>query len=122
MSIENHILIARRGWGHEAVPIGLKILKCVMDAGCIVSASSCYGLVAGLIEGLELVEVEGATKRLVQELDCRDDVSVVRVVLSEVLKRSERLADRITLLPINRPIAATIVEAILRSRRSMKIK
>lgn len=84
-----------------------------MDAGCVVGTGSCHSLVAGLVKGLEVVEVEGATKRLVEKLDCRDDVSVVGVALSEVLKRGDRLADRITLLPINGSVAAAIVETIL---------
>ena len=122
MSVENHILVARRGWGHEAVPIGVDVLESVMDAGCVVAAGSGHGLVAGLVEGLKLVEVERATKRLIEELNCRDDVSVAGIVLSEILKRGDGLVNRISLLPIHRPVAATVVEAILRSRRSMKIK
>ncbi len=93
-----------------------------MEAGCVVAAGSCQSLVAGLVKGLEIAEVERATKRLVEELDCRYDVSIVGVALSEVLKRGDCLADRITLLPIDRSIAAAVVEAILRSRRSMKIQ
>ena len=84
-----------------------------MDAGCVVAAGSRHGFVARLIESLEVVKVEGATKRLVEELDCRDHVGVPRVALSEVLKRGDRLADRVALLPVNRPIATTVVEAIL---------
>ena len=113
MSVENHILVARRGWGHDAVPKGLDILEAVMDAGRIVAANSCHSLVAGLVEGFERVEVDDATKRLVEELDCRDDIGVTGVVLSERLKRGDGLVDRITLQPTNRSGAAAIVEAIL---------
>lgn len=84
-----------------------------MDAGCVVAAGSCHGLVTGLVEGLELVEVEGATKRLVEELNRRDDVSISGVALSEILKRGDGLADRITLLPPNGSVASAVVEAIL---------
>lgn len=84
-----------------------------MNASYIVAAGSCHGVVTGLIEGLELVEVDGATKRLVEEFNCRDGVCISRVALSEDLKRGERLADRIALLPINRSEAAAVVEAIL---------
>ena len=84
-----------------------------MDAGCVIAAGSCHGLVAGLVEGLELVEIEGATERFVEELYGRDDVSVAGVAFSEVLKRGACLANAITLLPINRSVAAAIVEAIL---------
>ena len=113
MSIEKHILIAGRGWGHEAVPIGVDILESVVDYRCVVAAGSCHGLVAGLVKGPDLVKIEGATKRLVEEFDCRHDVSVVGVTLSKILKRGDGLADCITLLPINRSVAAAIVEAIL---------
>lgn len=122
MSIEHYILVARRSWGHEPVPVSLKVLESVMEAGCVVSAGSGDRIVAVLIKGLELIEVEGATKRLVEELDCRDNVSVASVALSEVLKRGQCLANCITLLPINRPVAPTVVEAILRPRCSMKIE
>ena len=122
MSIEDHILVAGRSWGHEPVPVRIDVLKRVMNAGCVVATGSCDRLVAVLIEGLELIKVEGATKGLVEELDGRDDVSVASVALSEVLKRGQCLANRITLLPINRPIAPAVVEAILRARCSMKIE
>ena len=46
MSVEKHILVARRGLGHDAVPIGLETLESVMDAGGEVAAGSCHGLVA----------------------------------------------------------------------------
>ena len=113
MGIEEDVLVARGGLGHEAVPIGREVLECVMDAGCKVFAGSCHGLIAGLVEGLEVVEVEVGTKRFVEKLDCRDDVSVAGVALCEILKRGKCLADRITLLPINRSVAAAVVEAIL---------
>lgn len=84
-----------------------------MDAGCVVAAGSCHGLIAGLVESLDLVEIEGAAERFVEELYCRDDVSVPGVALSEILKRGECLANGITLLPINISVAAAIVETIL---------
>lgn len=84
-----------------------------MDAGCVIAAGSCHGVVAGLVEILELVEIEGAAKRFIEELYCRDDVSVPGVALSEVLKRGECLANGITLLPINSSVAAAIIETIL---------
>lgn len=113
MSIEEHILVARRGWRHEAVPIGLEILEGVMNDRCVVAAGSSHSLVAGLVEGPDLVEVESGSHRLVEEFDCRDDVGVGGVALSEYLKRGDSLADRITLLPINSSVAAAVVEAIL---------
>ena len=84
-----------------------------MNASCVVAAGSCHSFVAGLVEGLELVKVEGATERLIEELDCRDDVCVAGVVLSEHLKCGDGLADGITLLPINGPVAAAVIEAVL---------
>lgn len=93
-----------------------------MDAGCVVGAGSRHGLVTGLVEAFQLVEIERATERLVEQLDCRDYVSVAGVTRSEILKRGERLADGIALLPIHRAVAAAIVEAILRSRRSVQIE
>ncbi len=113
MGIEEDVLVARGGLGHEAVPIGREILEGVMDAGCKVAAGSCHGLIAGLVEGLEVVKVEVGTKRFIEKLDCRDDVSVAGVALCEIIKCGECLADRITLLPINRSVAAAVVEAIL---------
>lgn len=84
-----------------------------MNASYVVAAGSCHGVVTGLVEGLDLVKVEGATKRLVEDLNCRDGVGVSGVALSENLKRGDRLVDRITLLPINGSKAAAVVEAIL---------
>ena len=66
-----------------------------MDAGCVVTASACHCLVAGLIKALDLVEVQGATKRFVEELDCRNDVGVARVALSKILERGDGLANGI---------------------------
>ena len=74
-----------------------------------------------MVEGLDLVEVEGATKRLVKNLNCREDVRVTGVASSKNLKRGDGLADRVTLLPINRSVAAAVVEAILGSRCTMEI-
>ena len=95
MGVEKYILVARRGLGHEAVPVSLEVLEGVMDAGCVVTASACHCLVTGLIKAFDLVEVQGATKRFVEELDCGDDVSVARVALSKILKRGDRLANGI---------------------------
>ena len=113
MGVEKHVLVAGRGLGHEAVPIGLEVLEGVVDAGGVIAAGSRDGLVAGLVEGLDPVEIEGAAKRFVEKFDCRDDVGVGRVALSEFLKCGHGLADRIALLPINRSVAAAVVEAIL---------
>ena len=122
MGIKNHVLVARRGWGHEAVPVAFEILESIVNAGCVVGADSCHGLVAGLVETLDLLEVEGATQRLVQELDCRDNVGVARVALGEVLDCGDGLAHCISLLPIDGSVAAAVVEAVLRPRCSMEIK
>ena len=113
MGVEKHVLVAGRGLGHEAVPIGLEVLESVVDAGGVIATGSRDGLVAGLVEGLDLVEVEGAAERFVEKFDCRDDVGVARVALSEFLKCGDSLADRVALLPIDRSVAAAVVEAVL---------
>lgn len=84
-----------------------------MDAGCVIAAGSCHGFVAGLVERLDLVEIEGAAERFIEELYGRDDVSVPGVAFSEILKRGECLANAITLLPSNSSVTAAIVETIL---------
>ena len=108
--------------GHEAVPVALEILESILDAGCIITAGSCHGLVAGLVESLKLVQVEGVTKRLIQEFDCRDHIGVARVAFGEVLDRGDGLAHGITLLPIDGSAAAAIVETVLGSWCSMEIE
>lgn len=84
-----------------------------MDAGCVVAAGSCHGLVAVLVEILDPVEIKGAAERFIEELYCRDDVSVPGVALSEILERGECLANAITLLPSNISVAAAVVETVL---------
>ena len=93
VGIEKDILVTRRGLGHEAVPISLEVLKSVMNTGGVVTAGSCYGFVAGLVEGLDLVEVQYWAKRLVEKLNGRDDIRVTGVSLSEVLERGKGLLD-----------------------------
>ena len=100
----------------------MEILESILDAGCVIAAGSRHGLVAGLVEALELGEVEGETKRLVQELDCRDNIGVASVAFGEILNRGDRLAHCITLLPIDGSVAAAIVETILGSWCSMEIE
>ena len=92
-----------------------------MNGSHVVAAGSCQGVVTGLVEGLKLVEVDGATKRLVEDLNCRDGVGISGVALGENLKCGDRLGNRIALLPINGSEAAAVVETILRSRCAMKI-
>ena len=113
MRVEEHVLVAGRGLGHEAVPISLEVLERVVDGGCIVAAGSGDGFVAGLVERLDLVKIEGTAKGFIEEFDGRDDVGVARVTLSEVLECGDGLADRVALLPINVSVAAAIVEAVL---------
>ena len=113
VGVEEDVLVARRRLGHEAVPVGLEVFKGVMDAGCVITTGAGHGLVARLVEGFDLVEIEVGTERFIEELDGRDDVGVARVMLGEALKCGDGLADRVALLPINRAVTATVVEAIL---------
>ena len=91
----------------------MEVLEGILDGGREVAAGICHGFVAIQVEGLDLVHIEGVTKWFVEELDCRNGISVAGVALREVLNRGDCLVDGIALLPIDRSIAAAIVEAIL---------
>lgn len=86
-----------------------------MNGGHVVGRGGVDGLVTGLIEGFDAVEVERAAKRFIEKLNGSDDVCVGGVAESEILESGDGLGDCITLLPIDGAIAARIVEAILRS-------
>ena len=75
MGIEEGILVS--GGGVEfAVPVGLDVFEGVVDGGSEVGAGGLDGLVAGLVVGEDLVEVEIGAERLVEEFDHGYDVGV----------------------------------------------
>lgn len=115
MCVEDDVLVT--GSGIElAVPVCLKVLEGVVDGDCIVGASGRHGLVAGLVEVLDTVEVERAAEGFVEKLDGGYDVSVTGIALGEVLESSDGLGYCVTLLPLDGPVATRIVKAILTPR------
>lgn len=112
MGVEDYVLVTGCGC-HETVPVGREVLEGILDGGREVVAGSCHRGVAIQVEGFDLVHVEGVTEWFIEELDCRNDVSVAGITLSEVLNCGDCLVDGIALLPVDRSIAAAIVEAIL---------
>lgn len=69
--------------------------------------------VAGFIEGLDSVKVEGGAKRLVEKLDGGNDVGIALIAGRKSLDSIDGLLDSVALLPLYRAVATGVVEAIL---------
>lgn len=81
MRIEDHMVHAGLDV-HEAVPIALEVLEGVVDADGSVAVAVADGAPAVVVEGFDLVEVEGAAEGLVEQLNAGYDVGGRGVALS----------------------------------------
>ena len=79
-------------------------------------------MVAGLVEGVDCVEVEIWTEGLVEKFDHGDDVGVGGVALGEVFDRGDGFGDGVAGLPIYGAVAAGVVEAVLRARGAVQVE
>ena len=84
-----------------------------MDAGGDVVRIIMDLAVAGFIKGFDFVKVKGRAEGLIKKLDGRHDISIAFVAGCKGLNGVDGLLDGIALLPINRAVAAGVVEAIL---------
>ena len=68
MCIEDHILVTGRG-SELTVPVLLKVLEGIVNRDGKIGACRSDGLVPGLVEILEIIEIKRAAKRFIEELD-----------------------------------------------------
>lgn len=73
MRIKDHMVYAGLHV-HEAVPVALEVLEGVVDADGSVGVAVADDAPAVVVEGFDVVEVEGAAVGLVEELDAGYDV------------------------------------------------
>ena len=105
----------------EAIPDGYKVLKSIMETDNSIGFTATDGGIASAVKVLDAVEIQIRSKRLVQEFNNCDHVVVIRVVLCDVGDCSDSLSDRIPLLPVHGAISARVVEAVLATRRTVKV-
>ena len=101
---------------HEAVPVTEEVLECIMDYNSCVAITVTDGAPTIVVELLDQIEVQRVAERLVKKLNRCHHIGIGGIALSETAYGIEGLADGITLLPLDRAEAATVVESVLRSR------
>lgn len=121
MCIEKDILITRRGVEFP-IPVRLDIFKRIVNCRSEIRRGGLDGLVAGLVVGEDFIEVEIRAEGLVKEFDHGYDVCVGGIALGEVFDCCDGLGDGGAGLPVDRAVAAAVVEAVLGAGGAVEVE